>query len=476
VYGFGLAVPAISEENGEYLGMLVAAFPSMQFFERYGNVVEAGSQRIVAVDKSGNYLASGLPGNVGKNVFSDEIQEQTSHNQELSAMYSNVISGNPSSALFVIEGVERYATTYPVYYSDEQVASVVLSTPLTVLYSQVDDILYLQRIQTFAMLAAVVGATLALSLYQWKWNRNLDKKVQERTVDLGSRTEELQFSNDALKSKSEDLERALNTIEESNRQLAQTNEELKIHDRLQREFVNVAAHELRTPIQPLLAAAELIETQFEDREKIEVTRPEIEMILRNAKRIERLSSDILEVSRIESGALKLNTETFSLAYIIAESVKDAKSQSTFDPDRLSITYYPDDIFVHADREKITQVITNFLTNAIKFTKEGTITISTQRAGDGSAALIEVRDSGPGIDAEIEPKLFEKFITKSEKGTGIGLYISKKIVEAHGGKIFGANNLDGPGATFKFTLPLVQKDRERTHGPGTHRTDKRTDRR
>jgi signal transduction histidine kinase len=197
--------------------------------------------------------------------------------------------------------------------------------------------------------------------------------------------------------------------------------------------------------------------------------PEIEMILRNARRLERLSSDILEISRIESGALKLNKENFSLAYIIAEAVKDAKAQSNFDPDKLAITYYPDDIFVRADKEKITEVMTNLLTNAIKFTKEGTISISTQRASDNSTALVEVRDNGSGIDPEILPKLFEKFVTKSEKGTGIGLYISKKIVEAHGGTIFGGNNQDGLGATFKFTLPLIEKGvEERRHA--THLDD------
>jgi signal transduction histidine kinase len=247
----------------------------------------------------------------------------------------------------------------------------------------------------------------------------------------------------------------------------EANEQLEVHDRLQREFVNVAAHELRTPIQPLLGAAELMESQFNEKDEIRVTRAEIEMILRNARRLERLSSDLLEVSRMESGALKLNREKFSLAYIIAEAVKDAKAQSNFDSDRLSITYHPDDIFVHADREKIGQVIANLITNAIKFTKEGTISISTQRDKDGRTVLVKIRDTGSGIDPEIMSKLFEKFVTRSEKGTGIGLYISKKIVEAHGGIILGENNLDGPGATFRFTIPLSEEDEDRKRVSESH---------
>ena len=131
------------------------------------------------------------------------------------------------------------------------------------------------------------------------------------------------------------------------------------------------------------------------------------------------------------------------------------NQSNFNPDKLTIRYHADDIFVHADREKTLQVITNLLTNAIKFTDEGTISVTTQRDKDNKLALVTVRDSGSGIDREIVSKLFEKFATKSERGTGIGLYISKKIVEAHGGNILGENNLDGPGATFKFTIPLAE---------------------
>ena len=194
-----------------------------------------------------------------------------------------------------------------------------------------------------------------------------------------------------------------------------------------------------------------------------MTRPEIEMILRNAKRLERLAADILEISRIESGALKLNKEDFSLAYMIADAVRDARAQSVFNSGELAIAYNADDIFVHADREKTTQVITNLVTNAIKFTQKGTISITTQRDRRTGFVIVTVQDTGSGIDPEILPKLFEKFVTRSDKGTGIGLFISKKIVEAHGGKIRGKNNEGGTGATFTFSLPLAQQELEQEKG-------------
>ena len=198
-----------------------------------------------------------------------------------------------------------------------------------------------------------------------------------------------------------------------------------------------------------------MESHCNENDEIKITKPEIELILRNAKRLERVSSDILEISRIDGGTLKLNKETFSLAYIIANAVKDAKSQSNFDPDRVTITYGADDIFVHADREEITEVITNLITNAIKFTELGTISLTTSKDNINGVVIVTVMDTGSGIDPEIMSKLFEKFVTKSN-GTGIGLYISRKIIEAHGGTISGENNPEGHGATFKFTVPLMQE--------------------
>jgi signal transduction histidine kinase len=155
----------------------------------------------------------------------------------------------------------------------------------------------------------------------------------------------------------------------------------------------------------------------------------------------------------------LNKEQFSLAYVIAQAVKDARAQHRIDHDELQIIYHADDIFVYADKEKTTEVLMNLIGNALKFTKKGQVSIVTSKDTDKGMAMITIKDTGPGIDSEIIPKLFEKFVTKSDKGTGIGLYVSKKIVEAHGGTISGQNNPDGIGATFRFTLPLAETNEE-----------------
>jgi two-component system sensor histidine kinase VicK len=234
------------------------------------------------------------------------------------------------------------------------------------------------------------------------------------------------------------------------------NEELKNNEKMQKEFINIAAHELRTPVQPILGMAELLELGFEGgQSKTEITRDEIDIILRNAKRLERLSSDVLETARIESQSLRLNKQLFSLHEVIFTSIRDAKNQIG-DQD-ISIQYDPKDIVVYADKGRISEVVSNILNNAIKFTHNGSITVSVevQSNDSGSEVIVLIRDEGTGIDREIASRLFSKFVTKSDKGTGLGLYISKSIIEAHGGKIWARNNEDERGATFGFSLPLNQ---------------------
>lgn len=442
----------IQETAGIFKGVVVASIE----VETLGGFIEAQlaqgyDSSVGLMDRNGYILySSSSPEYVGKNVFDSEYQSRlpTDIKDSFNQFLQESLKGNTGSGDFALQGRTGTIAYNPVNIDGNEFALMYVVTPHELAASTLAFVEQ-QRMWNYATIIAIAGVAAGVAAVVMTWNRRLSDIAAAKTVELN-------FANESILESNMQLQESNKKLEELNRQLAAANEELTVHDRLQREFVNVAAHELRTPIQPLLGAAEIIESQFSDRDKISITKPEVEMILRNAKRLERLSSDILEISRIDSGALRLNKEDFSLAYIIAEAVRDAKAQSIYDPDKLSITYCPDDIFVHADKDKITQVITNLLTNAIKFTEQGEISVSTQRAGDGGFVLVEVRDTGTGIDPEVLPRLFGKFVTKSEKGTGIGLYISKKIVEAHGGTIFGGNNPEGAGATFKFTLPLEQE--------------------
>jgi signal transduction histidine kinase len=178
------------------------------------------------------------------------------------------------------------------------------------------------------------------------------------------------------------------------------------------------------------------------------------LIIRNAKRLERLASDILDVTRIESQSLKLNKEQFNLKDILSDTVQDIRNHIVSDNgsgNYVEVVYKPKDIIVQADKGRITQVIYNLLSNAVKFTEEGDICVYAEKKDD--QVVISIKDTGKGIDPEILPRLFSKFVTKSDKGTGLGLFISKSIVQAHGGKIWAQNNADNIGATFAFNLPV-----------------------
>jgi two-component system, OmpR family, sensor histidine kinase VicK len=250
------------------------------------------------------------------------------------------------------------------------------------------------------------------------------------------------------------------------------NEELKRADKMQKEFINIAAHELRTPAQSILGYAELAITDPELSKHDE--QGFIGAIYRNAIRLHKLTKDILDVTKIESDTLYLNKELLNLNDVIANVILDIQRQTIATAKgKVSIIYNKDKrdvgdrnndtIFVEADKERITQVIYNILNNAIKFSKAklieepggGAITITAEK-GDDSQAIVNIVDTGTGIDSEITPRLFEKFVTKSLTGTGLGLYISKSIVEAHGGKIWAQNNPNDKGATFAFSLPLAKR--------------------
>jgi two-component system sensor histidine kinase VicK len=229
--------------------------------------------------------------------------------------------------------------------------------------------------------------------------------------------------------------------------IKKAHEQLKLYSKAQKEFINVAAHGLRTPIQPILGLSHLLLSKTGS---IEQYNELLETINRNAKRLNRLSDDILDVTKIEGKSLQLKKERFNLNDMIINAMDDiilGKSKN------IQLLYEPLDIELEADKGRISQVISNLLSNAIKFTEKGTITIAAKIEEGNSHILISVKDTGTGIDPEALPELFSKFMTKSFSGVGLGLFISKSIVEAHGGKIWAENNSDGNGTTFKFSLPL-----------------------
>jgi two-component system sensor histidine kinase VicK len=243
------------------------------------------------------------------------------------------------------------------------------------------------------------------------------------------------------------------------------NIKLENNDKAMKEFINIAAHELRTPIQPILGLSKMLPDARNDPQQHGKF---VEIIVRNAHKLENLAEDILDVTRIESGRLQLSMEMIDLYELVDSVVHDfqrflpADGKVTVNYQKLNDgrndeeDYTVSHLAIMGDPARIAQVLSNLLRNALKFTNEGTISVRVGKndSPSYSEAVVYISDSGQGIDPEVMYKLFEKFVSKSEKGTGLGLFISKSIVEAHGGKIWGENNKDGNGATFTFTLPLA----------------------
>ncbi len=223
-------------------------------------------------------------------------------------------------------------------------------------------------------------------------------------------------------------------------------EQLEIHDKMQRDFVNIAAHELRTPVQAIINYAELAKSYEDNREEY------YDKLLRSVFRLHKLTEDILDAARIESKTLRLNKEVFLLNEVLRSTVDEQRRAASKKGLKLHLEQ-PEPVYVFGDKTRIGQVLANLLINAVKFTEKGSVSVYARLDKKPGKVVVKVSDTGIGIDKSIVPLLFARFIAKSESGTGLGLFISKSIVEAHGGKIWVESSEPGKGSTFTFELPV-----------------------
>jgi two-component system, OmpR family, sensor histidine kinase VicK len=287
------------------------------------------------------------------------------------------------------------------------------------------------------------------------------EKTKEEEKEINNNTKYLQSQGLCVFSNSESTVSSLSSIFEIlwrqidlYEELRDVYKELEIRDEAQKEFIAIAAHELRNPIQPILGISEILHSKAE----YSTNREHLEVIVRNARKLHKLAEDILNVTKIEKQSFRLNKELFSIKETILNAIQECKNQISRIDGNIDIIYKPldqefDIISINGDKGKISQVIINLIINAIQFIEKenGLITIMGERKGN--QILLSVKDNGTGISPEIFPKLFSKYVSKSNMGNGLGLYISKNIIEAHDGKIWAKNNENEKGATFSFSLPI-----------------------
>ena len=417
-----------SSLGGDFRGTVVAGIRT-DVLGKYleGQISPNLEGQVGLIDRTGIILYLKDSEYVSKNIFGVKFQSflQSLGSETIRTISSGLklgLQGYSGSEEISISGKSAFVYT-PILLQGNQFGVLYIIAP----YSQVAEVTALvenQKNLSILLIIAIGASAVTAAIVILQWNKNLEKTIAQRTALL-----------------------------------REANEQLTVHDKLQREFINIAAHELRTPLQPILGLSQILESKFGERSE------EMKVIARNARRLERLTQDILDVSKIESGALTLNIQTIDLDEVISSVIMDYRDSLTEGirtnnnnkKEKVKIKYEPKKLMVKGDRERIQQVISNLINNALRFTKEGAIIVKTQVI-DG-LAQIAVKDTGSGIDPEIIPRLFEKFATKSEKGTGLGLYISNNIVQAHGGKMWAENNADGKGATFAFTLPLEKRHSE-----------------
>ncbi len=253
-----------------------------------------------------------------------------------------------------------------------------------------------------------------------------------------------------------------NQLQETTRKLEEVNEELKRKDRIKDEFVSIASHELRTPVQSILGFADLAKENLIDQHEA------WNGVIEAALRLQKVAKDILDVSRIQSGQLSYNMSTFGINDLILSIMNSVRPVLS---NKQSLeTNLDEEVEIVADKARITQVLGNIMSNAIKFTKEGRIKIQTHSLLEQNKIEISITDSGPGIHPDILPNLFGKFVSRdvqggSQHGTGLGLFISKAIVTAHNGQISAHNN-EEVGATFRIVLPIYNSPPEGDKGNGS----------
>jgi signal transduction histidine kinase len=424
--------------DGTFQGVIVASIRADALADSVRQELAPGFESSVGIiDSQGGIVYSGSSELIGENIFGEKVQsvlvpafESEQKLEEFNEFLRTSI--DPSSTevdskdFSAVTGAATTVSAAPVTILESeqtenspshQVLTLYISTPHNVA-SKVAPLIEDQRNYSIAVILGISTAAVIISYLILSSNKRLEQTVNERTQEL-----------------------------------KEANERLREHDKLQTEFINIAAHELRTPVQPLLGAAEGLEDQFvAGLQEVRVSKPEVELILRNSKRLAQLTQDILEVSRIESNTLKLQKEQLDVQEKIKRAIDDVKSFIA--GKELKIIFEPkitEPVIVEADKTKLFEVISNLLRNAIKFTEKGTVKVILDK--NDSEVIITVIDTGKGIDTEIMPKMFSRFTSKSDSGTGLGLFIAKSIVEAHGGTISGENNPDAAGARFEFTLPL-----------------------
>ncbi|MDW0251911.1 MAG: ATP-binding protein [Nitrososphaeraceae archaeon] len=423
---------SINRTNEQFKGAILAGITSNTLNQYLGSQISPlTSANLSLVDSSGVMTVTGIAQLTDANVFDKKFSSLTEqfgtrkNVKSIIDVFRSTVSNPKTGTTDVISGGKYLTLSYaPVVSNGIHYFSIILILPHS-LVSSLDDLVVQQRNFAIAAMLIIVLSSVGIFFVITYWNKGLRKVVYIQTKELQETTKKLTY-----------------------------------HDKLQKEFIDIAAHEFRTPIQSVLGYSEMIHANLKNFDQY------FDKIIKNARRLEKLTEDILDVSRIEGNNLQLSKSNFDLNHTIQQLIEDHQKEAADKNVKVILDFKKNvPTTIYADEARLQQVFNNLLSNAINFTNNGTVIITAYKAQvdtnvemghqDEESIVIEIKDTGSGINPEMLPRLFEKFATKSASGTGLGLYISKSIVDSHGGKIWAYNNKDGTGATFTFALPIHQ---------------------
>ena len=420
---FAVAVPV--SDNGAFGGVLAALVPVSSVNKSFLQNEDI-DRSLIVVANDGTILVHPSGELEGRNVSDPEVEAALAGpSREVALQNLHLMAqGRSGMADYRQEGGEPSLMAYePVVVRGEHAWTVAILKPTLAVREPFLSVF--EERQNFTIIATVLVAAISgvFIAFILLLNRRLFTTMSQQDTRIKSQLTELRGAYDRLKEQ----------------------------DVIKDEFINIAAHELRTPVLPIVLSAENLADSIPEDENVKI-------ILRNANRITKLTNDILDVSRIESNTFKLQKQRANIKRLIDEVIEDAQlripQQQGLDI-VLESTVPAEMEELTIDRSRINQVLVNIVDNAVNFSDDGAIRVVVEKDGrEPDLVRISVIDSGKGIDPTVKDKLFGKFISKSDraKGTGLGLYLCKAIVEAHGGTIRGENN-PGGGATFSFTLPV-----------------------
>ncbi|AIC14285.1 sensor histidine kinase [Nitrososphaera viennensis] len=428
VPSFAIAVPVPqSAANSSFNGVLAAIVPVSSARNVFLAPYASTDKSLMLVSNDGTILIHSSDELMGKSIaengallslVSDDTKEMVQQSLQLMAQGKSGVLEYKDR-----DGNETLMAYAPVMVNRTHVLTVAVSQAMSVVQKPFVDV-FAER-ENFSLIATVLIAAISAIFITFilALNKRLFTTVSKQDEKISNQLAELTAAN----------------------------ERLKEQDVIKDEFINIAAHELRTPVLPIVLSAENLADSMPDNDNIRI-------ILRNANRITKLTNDILDVSRIESNTFKLQKQKTNIKRLIEEVIQDAqlkipKGQDVEIVFEEKVPPAMEDLMI--DRGRISQVLVNLVDNAVNFTESGVIRVVLEPDTAAGRVKVSITDSGKGIDPSVMPKLFGKFVSKSDraKGTGLGLYLCKAIVESHGGTIYGENNAAGTGATFSFTLPV-----------------------